>query len=285
MFSTLFKSGLSILLTATLVSAAVLGQETPAPAAGDAAAIANADPAALAAVVEKLSPESRKAFAEMLAADWKDRPEWANMMIPLLKGEPLNLGVGWFQRGDVKYHWKWLSGKLDANQDGFIGRDELPKELPYPELFFSRLDRDSDGQLLPADFDHFIRQQPTPPQMLSRFLSAVLDADSNGRITPEELSNWLKNADKDKTGFLTVEDLLEDFSRGLADLNSGGDDMPPPDEMLSMFFRGELGAWGPGPKLGDEAPDFTLPTHDGKQTITLSKSRGKPVILIFGSFT
>ena len=55
--------------------------------------------------------------------------------------------------------------------------------------------------------------------------------------------------------------------------------------MLSMFFRGELGVWGAGPKPGEEAPDFTLPTHDGKETITLSKSRGKPVILIFGSFT
>jgi peroxiredoxin len=33
------------------------------------------------------------------------------------------------------------------------------------------------------------------------------------------------------------------------------------------------------------APDFTLPTHDGSGSVTLSKSRGKPIILIFGSFT
>ena len=95
----------------------------------------------------------------------------------------------------------------------------------------------------------------------------------------------LTRADRDKTGFLTGEDLYGEFSRAFSAQDAGGDDMPSPEKMLSMFFRGELGVWEAGPKLGEEAPDFTLPTHDGSQTITLSKSRGKPVILIFGSFT
>ena len=42
-------------------------------------------------------------------------------------------------------------------------------------------------------------------------------------------------------------------------------------------------------EVGQKAPDFTLPTHDGKNTVTLSKLVGtkqsKPVVLIFGSFT
>ena len=33
-------------------------------------------------------------------------------------------------------------------------------------------------------------------------------------------------------------------------------------------------------KIGDKAPDFTLPT-DGGGTVTLSKLRGKPVVLYF----
>lgn len=273
------------ILLIAFIPAALLGQEAKAPPANEAAAVAGTDPASLAQIVEKLSVENRQAFGQMLAADWKDRPEWAEMFIALLKREPINLGVGWFQPSAPKYDWKWLSERLDANQDGLIAKDELPKEAPYPELLYSRLDRDGDGELRSADFDFFSRQQPTPPQMLSRFLSAVLDADSNGRITPAELQNWLKGADKDQAGFLTADDLNEDFNRAFADLNSGGDDMPAPSKMLSMFFRGELGVWGAGPKPGEEAPDFTLPTHDGKQTITLSKARGKPVILIFGSFT
>lgn len=35
-----------------------------------------------------------------------------------------------------------------------------------------------------------------------------------------------------------------------------------------------------GPKVGDKAPDFTLPT-DGTGTITLSALRGRPVVLYF----
>ena len=272
------------LLLLTVSAAAVLGQDAKPPAASKTPAIA-ADPATLAMIVEQLSPESRKAFGEMLALDWRDRPEWADMLIAMLRQQPINLGVGWFQPSTPKYDWKWAAEKLDANKDGLISKEELPKDAPYSELIYSRLDRDGDGEVRAADFDFFSRQPPSTQQMLSRFLSAVVDTDSNGRITPEEIQNWIKGADKEKAGFLTVDDLFDDFNRALAELNSGGEDFPGPDKMLGMFFRGELGMWSEGPKPGDEAPDFALPTHDGKQTITLSKSRGKPVILIFGSFT
>jgi hypothetical protein len=37
---------------------------------------------------------------------------------------------------------------------------------------------------------------------------------------------------------------------------------------------------------GDEAPDFTLPTLDRRQTVALSSFRGeRPVVLVFGSYT
>ncbi len=39
-------------------------------------------------------------------------------------------------------------------------------------------------------------------------------------------------------------------------------------------------------RVGDPAPDFTLPDPTGKSTVTLSSFRGKkPVVLIFGSYT
>ncbi|MEX2121574.1 MAG: hypothetical protein WD847_18440 [Pirellulales bacterium] len=256
---------------------------TEPPVAADAAALAGADPALLAAVLEKLSSESRQKLGEMLSADWKDRPEWSDMLIDLLKADDMRPGFGWFKPSEKKYDWSWLSSRFDANSDGAISKDELPTDGPYQELLFSRLDRDNDGELRFADFDYFSPREPTPPSMMSQFLTGLLDTDSNGRITPEELQSFLRRADKDKAGFLTVEDLYADFSRAFS--NRGGDDMPDADEMLSMFFRGELGVMESGPKLGDEAPDFTLPTHDASQTIALSTSRNKPVILIFGSFT
>lgn len=36
---------------------------------------------------------------------------------------------------------------------------------------------------------------------------------------------------------------------------------------------------------GDPAPDFTLPTHDGSRRVSLSSLRGRPVVLVFGSYT
>jgi peroxiredoxin len=40
------------------------------------------------------------------------------------------------------------------------------------------------------------------------------------------------------------------------------------------------------PKVGDQAPDFTLTDSSGTKAITLSEFRGKkPVALAFGSFT
>ena len=274
-----------ILFVATIFSATLRGQETPAPTSQDAIKTAESNPGFLATVVQRLSPKSRQDFAELLLADWKDRPEWAEMMITMLKGADMSPGDGWFKPSEKKHDWEWLSTRFDANRDGIILEDELPKNVSYAELLFHRLDRDNDGQLRIADFDHFGRQQPTPQLTLSQLLANMLDTDSNGRISPEELQSLLTRADKDHAGFVTAEDLYGEFSRAFSDRDRSGADRPGPEKMLSMFFRGEIGLWDAGPKLGENAPDFTLPNHDGSQTVTLSESRGKPVILIFGSFT
>ena len=38
-------------------------------------------------------------------------------------------------------------------------------------------------------------------------------------------------------------------------------------------------------RVGAPAPDFTLRGSDGHGAVTLSELRGKPVVLVFGSFT
>jgi peroxiredoxin len=39
-------------------------------------------------------------------------------------------------------------------------------------------------------------------------------------------------------------------------------------------------------RVGDVAPDFSLPAVDGASAVTLSSFRGKrPVVLVFGSYT
>ena len=41
----------------------------------------------------------------------------------------------------------------------------------------------------------------------------------------------------------------------------------------------------PSMRVGDPAPDFELPYHDGGGTVRLSSLQGKPVVLILGSYT
>lgn len=297
MVRTLGSPACCLLLAIALLSSALAAQdatlppieETSAPVAApadDTSTPAAMTPPTLAAVVDQLSVESRKTFANLLATDWKKRPEWADMLIVLLKGDSMGPGVGWFKPSEKRYDWNWISDRFDANSDGSISPEELGVKEPESDQFFARLDRDNDGFLQPADFDYFGRQQPaTPAMMMSQYLAGLVDTDSNGRITPEELGAFLKRADADKTGFITSEDMFREFTRMFADRNGGGSDMPRPDRMLSIFFKGELGVLESGPALGEPAPDFTLPTHDGSDSVKLSRSQGKPVILIFGSFT
>lgn len=42
---------------------------------------------------------------------------------------------------------------------------------------------------------------------------------------------------------------------------------------------------GPGVEPGQPAPAFKLKTPDGKTEVDLAKLKGKPVVLVFGSYT
>jgi len=49
----------------------------------------------------------------------------------------------------------------------------------------------------------------------------------------------------------------------------------------SMWMRARAGTLN----TGDAGPDFELPTLDKTQKVKLSDLRGKPVLLVFGSYT
>jgi hypothetical protein len=49
----------------------------------------------------------------------------------------------------------------------------------------------------------------------------------------------------------------------------------------TMWSRARAGELQPG----EAAPDFRLPTVDHSQQVQLSELRGKPVVLVFGSYT
>ncbi len=256
--------------------------------------------AALAKVLfSSLSAEHMKSLGEMLEKDWKDRPEWGDMAVAILKNDFMRPGSGWWTPGPKRYDWKWLSEHFDANKDGHIERDEFPKDIANADQLFDRLDRDGDEQLAPADFDY---SDPNPAtmamnpaamkNMMSNRLFDKLDTDSNGRVTQTELAEFFRRADKDKSEFLTPDDMrlaiADPPSRKRATDEADAPPIGPstPSAALRMLLSGELGWLSSGPKLGDIAPDFTLPKHDGSARIKLSDSFGKrPVVLVFGSFT
>ncbi len=126
------------------------------------------------------------------------------------------------------------------------------------------------------------------------WLAARMDADGDGRITRDEFRGpdaFFARLDRDGDGVLTPGDFggspkPPPRPPKAASKPAGAGGMPPRDLLLAALFRGELGSPYEGPRIGKRAPRFNLPTHDGKATIALDDLiGGKPVVLIFGSFT
>ncbi len=238
-----------------------------------------------AQLLGNLSPEHMKQFGQMLEQDWKRRPEWGDMAVAVLKGEAMRPGMGWWRPSYRRFDFTWLRAQFDADTDGAVVRAELP-ELAKADQLFARLDRDLDGRVTATDLEAV--EPAGPANMMASYVFYQLDKDSNGRVTIDEVAGFFANADGEDLGFLTPEDLrvaLDDpeSRKPATRAPSSG---PTPADMLRMFLTGQMGWLEAGPELGDLAPDFTLPTHHGSSTETLSASRGKkPVVLIFGSFT
>lgn len=63
-------------------------------------------------------------------------------------------------------------------------------------------------------------------------------------------------------------------------------DLQPEDQRPPDWSQTKQLMQRQAPRVGDPAPDFTLATHDGQREITRSAyQQGKPLVLVFGSFT
>jgi hypothetical protein len=208
------------------------------------------------------------------------RLEAAEMVSAILRGGDMGPNDGWFHPSQSRYGWKWLAQRYDKNGDGKI----TAQEFTGPEKLFERLDRDGDGAITAADFDWterspYVRQLMTAGQMLR-----AIGADNGGKITREDWEKAFERMSKGK-GFVTPEDLRERLFPPPQRWQGPPGVMPTPPVLLKGLFDGDLGSPFEGPAVGQRAPEFRLKTHDGKGTIALSDLRGKPVILVFGSFT
>jgi hypothetical protein len=120
------------------------------------------------------------------------------------------------------------------------------------------------------------------------YLSVKYDSDSNGRIERSEYDRGdeaFERLDSNRDGALSEEDFPSGADRRR---RTREDEGPAPDQGRGGERRRERGdAQTAGPRLGEEAPDFSLRPADGGDPVALStfRTRNLPVALIFGSFT
>jgi hypothetical protein len=213
------------------------------------------------------------------------RSEAARMLATLQSGENMGPGTGWFDPSRRRHDWSWLAARFDADRDGRVTR----KEFAGPAEFFARLDRDGDGGITTEDFDWSERSPWVRLDAQAMRLFRAIDTDGDGRASEEETQAYFKKMAGAK-GHLTPDDLRAALDVGRAKGGAPGGKTKAKtasqEVWLQCLMVGDLGSPFEGPRVGQEAPDFTLATPDGKKTVTLSDFRDKrPVVLIFGSFT
>lgn len=238
---------------------------------------------AQAAAARRQQNETLRKLGALLERDWKDRPEWAEMAAAALQGN-MGPGRGWWKPQAQRYSWDWLQKTFDADDDGVIRR----QEAPGMEAYLTRLDQNKDQLLTPRDL---VDQGPgfSRESMMAQMLFQRFDRDSNGKLTPEELKSFFEGADRDKAGFLTLADLQSGLkppppkgkSSGQAEYQPGRDRLHD----LHMVLSGQLGSLENGPQINQPAPELTLEQQGSDKKVSLKSLRGKPLVLIFGSFT
>lgn len=212
------------------------------------------------------------------------RPEAVRMLSALASGGMMR-GEGWFGPSQFARGWGWLRDRFDADKDGRVTR----KEFRGAADLFDRLDRDRDGAVTADDFDWSPSSPFLKQTMPARQWFQGMDGDSNGRVSRAE---WAAMFDRLAAGkdHLTPEDVQQLFLKASGpppkDKKGGGGGGPSQETLFRGLIAGDLGSPCEGPRVGEVAPDFTLPTHDGTRKVSLSEFRGKrPVVLLFGNFT
>ncbi|HEX4608536.1 MAG TPA: deiodinase family protein [Urbifossiella sp.] len=267
-------------LVRAVVAAGLIGLATPAGGRADDGG-APPRPGQVRAVLSAL-----KADGDALAgrgAGWLLKREYLAHLMYLATDTRGNIvGSGMYHPAQVRYGWEWLQKHRDRNGDGAVSL----AEFGGPREWFEALDRDRDGALTKDDFDWAAGSPLAAAQGKASALFGRIDRDGNGRATPNEWKAWFDAVGGAK-GYVGQDDLIPLF---LEKKQAAGKGPPPVTrgrlQLICAYLSGDVGPLSDGPALGEAAPDFTLPTADGKDRLAFSQRRGgRPQVLVFGSFT
>ena len=230
-----------------------------------------------------LGPELQNVPLEELEKNYEGKtpPEGIRMYLSIVKGGRLGPGEGWFGPGQSRFSYQWLVERCGVGADGpGISRDKFTG----PAVMFDRFDRNRDGMIARFDLDWSDDNPWVEHAYLANRLFRQMNKTGDGRLTRDQ---WVAFFDEAASGkeVVSASMLREHWLTGLGGGFLPGD-APTTEQLLYGLFTGEVGSMQEGPALNAKAPDFTLKTPDGAQTMRLSDKIGKqPVVLVFGNYT
>lgn len=265
------RFSLLFVVTGVLMCSRLIADDTPAPASAP-----TKEP------TFTVGPELIKVPNEEIekAYEGKPIPEAIRMYLAISRGSRMGSGDGWFGPAQSRYGWKWLTERHELSPDAEIPADKFRGTAEW----FRRLDRNLDGKIVADDLDWSDRNPWVQNASLVNRLFRKSDPNGDGELTREEWLAFFDSAAQGKAS-LTSEDLRDAWLAGMSSGFLPGD-APSKEILLQGLFAGEIGSLKEGPQIDELAPDFSLQTHDGQQTVKLSEVIGKkPVVLMFGNFT
>ncbi len=231
-----------------------------------------------------LGPELQNIPLEVLEEvfEGKTPPEGVRMYLTIAKGGRMGPGEGWFGPSQGRYSWNWLAERCGIDP---VAATEITRAAFAGEAaWFDRLDRNRDGVISRFDFDWSDENPWVEHAYLANRLFRQMNKTGDGRLTRDQ---WIAFFDEAANGkdAVSPSTLREHWLAGLGGGFLPGD-APTKEMLLKGLFSGEVGSMQEGPALNAQAPDFTLKTPDGSQTVRLADMIGKqPVVLVFGNFT